>query len=46
MKEHEAYRFMEENTLTIKNLLNLVYDKLFDFMDNFYVNISAYASET
>jgi hypothetical protein len=46
MKEHEIYRFMPENTITIKNLLNLVYDKLFDFMDNFYVNVSSFAAET
>lgn len=24
----------------------MVYDKLFDFMDKFYVKVSAYASET
>ena len=46
MKEHLSYRFNESNTQTIKDLLNLIYDKLFDFMDKFYVNVSPYVTET
>ena len=46
LKERESYKFSNEASELIMNLLNIVYDKLFDFLDKFYVQVSQHVDYT
>ena len=46
LAERKGYKFSEANEELIARLLDMVYERLFDFMDRFYVNVSSYVSET
>jgi hypothetical protein len=46
LKEREQYKFSEENSEIILKLMDIVYEKLFDFMDKFYVKVSEHVEET
>ena len=46
LRERDRYKLTDNNTKGVLDLLDIVYDRLFDLMDKFYVKVSSYVEDS